>query len=180
MGQKIVSASSHNQMMSLQDTSALKRAVHAVNQSEQLFKIQTLTREKDLEVLCQAALKRALAEERFWALQQNIVGLTSSDLDIPVTCGAEETVELVEVSRVHIRYPKSAQARGEEGEVLLKFEVHPSGQVVNVRIVESYASTRLKSYALEVVKTIRYAPFGREKLISGLPRKRIRFTFDLR
>lgn len=63
------------------------------------------------------------------------------------------------------RYPKASRRRGEEGIVTIGFEVHPSGEAKNIRVVKSSGSERLDQAALDMV--LRAQPLPAFKLDMG-------------
>ena len=59
----------------------------------------------------------------------------------------------------HRVYPQEARRRGEEGNVIVRFTVEPSGQVVAVALVHSSGSPRLDAAAEALVRNASLPPF---------------------
>ncbi|GAA7669529.1 energy transducer TonB [Helicobacter pylori] len=54
------------------------------------------------------------------------------------------------------RYPKMAQIRGIEGEVLVSFVINPDGSVTDIKVVKSNTTDILNHAALEAIKNAAY------------------------
>ncbi len=54
------------------------------------------------------------------------------------------------------RYPKMAQIRGIEGEVLVSFVINPDGSVTDIKVVKSNTTDILNHAALEAIKSAAY------------------------
>ncbi len=50
------------------------------------------------------------------------------------------------------RYPKMAQIRGIEGEVLVSFVINPDGSVTDIKVVKSNTTDILNHAALDAIK----------------------------
>ncbi len=76
-------------------------------------------------------------------------------------------------------YPKGARERGEEGSVMLMFEVTPEGRSSNIRITESCGFPELEQAAIRAVTQARFEPARRGNSKTLAP-ARITLNFQLR
>ncbi len=92
---------------------------------------------------------------------------------------ASSDTEAVPVVRVEPIYPQIAAQRSMEGWVLLKFDIGPSGNVQNAKVVESDPPRIFDEAALNAVKKWKYKPQVREGKPLTTRGITVRLTFKL-
>ncbi len=91
--------------------------------------------------------------------------------------GVRTGVELLELPRP--RYPVVSKRRGEEGLVLLRVEVLPSGRAGKIRVLEDPGFPRLLSAAIDAVRRATFRPAMRGiRPVRSTIRIPIRFTIE--
>ena len=99
----------------------------------------------------------------------------------PVEAPQQARVDVPPSPRRTIRpkYPRESRIRGEEGDVLLEFEVDASGAVAGVRVARSSGFPALDAAAVEAVRDARFTPAksGRRAVASSA---RITLEFKLK
>ena len=92
----------------------------------------------------------------------------------------DEQVTITRVSAGRFLYPKSAQRRSIEGEVVIEFNVGIDGTVSSAFIVEANPPGRFDSSALRYVNSFVYEPFRLNGTPVEVERITIRIPFRLR
>jgi len=93
--------------------------------------------------------------------------------------GAPSDADAVPVVRVEPIYPPYAQQRGLEGWVLVEFDIGPSGNVLNPKVLESNPARIFDEAAINTIKKWKYKPQvkdGKPLITRGLS---VRITFKL-
>ena len=129
-------------------------------------------------------------------LEQPVVKMTSSDLaidnlsiEVPAVVSdinismtmpeASTDSDYVPVLKVAPIYPQRAANRNIEGYVIVEYSISSSGQVVNVKVIESKPSGIFDKSAIEAAKRFKYKPRkvdGVNVAVDGVKNK---FTFVL-
>ena len=92
----------------------------------------------------------------------------------------EEQVTINRVSAGRFLYPKSAQRRSIEGEVVIEFNVGIDGRVSSAFIVEANPPGRFDSSALRYVNSFVYEPYRLNGTPVEVERISVRIPFRLR
>ena len=92
----------------------------------------------------------------------------------------EEEVTINRVSAGRFLYPKSAQRRSIEGEVVIEFNVGIDGRVSSAFIVEANPPGRFDSSALRYVNSFVYEPYRLNGTPVEVERISVRIPFRLR
>ena len=92
----------------------------------------------------------------------------------------DEKVTITRVSAGRFLYPKSAQRRSIEGEVVIEFNVGIDGTVSSAFIVEANPPGRFDSSALRYVNSFEYEPFRLNGTPVEVERIIVRIPFRLR
>ena len=92
----------------------------------------------------------------------------------------DEQVSITRVSAGRFLYPKSAQRRSIEGEVVIEFNVGIDGTVSSAFIVEANPPGRFDSSALRYVNSFVYEPFRLNGTPVEVERIIVRIPFRLR
>ena len=92
----------------------------------------------------------------------------------------DEEVTISRVSAGRFLYPKSAQRRSIEGEVVIEFNVGIDGRVSSAFIVEANPPGRFDSSALRYVNSFVYEPFRLNGTPVEVERINVRIPFRLR
>ena len=92
----------------------------------------------------------------------------------------DEKVTITRVSAGRFLYPKSAQRRSIEGEVVIEFNVGIDGTVSSAFIVEANPPGRFDSSALRYVNSFVYEPFRLNGTPVEVERIIVRIPFRLR
>jgi TonB family protein len=81
----------------------------------------------------------------------------SKDLMLPTLSqtGGDPSGDLMEIVMSQIRYPSQAVMEGIEGTVVVGFDVLPSGEIDNVKLIRSSASRLLDREAIRAVNAVR-------------------------
>lgn len=80
---------------------------------------------------------------------------------LPETQGSAETcADLRQVVPLHPNYPRRAYEVGQEGWVIVHFDVGPEGMATNVRIPAASPSGVFESMTLGAMKRAKFAPPG--------------------
>lgn len=82
-----------------------------------------------------------------------LIAVLGSTMAVAMPAAAEEPVP---VTREAPKYPKAAETRNIEGRVVLAFDVEESGNVSNVRVVESDRPTMFDTAAVDAVSKWQY------------------------
>tara|TARA_B100000579_G_scaffold407839_1_gene395419 strand:- start:456 stop:866 length:411 start_codon:yes stop_codon:yes gene_type:complete len=92
----------------------------------------------------------------------------------------DEEVTISRVSAGRFLYPKSAQRRSIEGEVVIEFNVGIDGRVSSAFIVEANPPGRFDSSALRYVNSFVYEPYRLNGTPVEVERINVRIPFRLR
>lgn len=92
----------------------------------------------------------------------------------------DEEVTIKRVSAGRFLYPKSAQRRSIEGEVIIEFNVGIDGRVSSAFIVEANPPGRFDSSALRYVNSFVYEPYRLNGTPVEVERISVRIPFRLR
>ena len=77
----------------------------------------------------------------------------------------DEAVQIQRISQGKFRYPRSAERREIQGEVIIEFTVGVTGEVVDAFVLEATPPNRFEKNALKYVRSWIYEPMR----INGVP-----------